>query len=117
LREQLIRRNERVAHEYLDRIRGRIGGDLSVRTRLLNAADARSGLSRAITEEAPDLIVLAAHGRSRRTDIPFGSLAAYLTTHAVVPLLIVRRHPTHLARHDAATAHQTSVRRPPHAES
>ena len=117
LRDQLIRRNERVAHEYLDRIRGRIGGDLSVRTRLVSAIDARSGLSRAITEEAPDLIVLAAHGRSRRTDAAFGSLAAYLITHAVVPLLIVRRHPTHLARHDAATAHQAPVRLPTHAES
>jgi nucleotide-binding universal stress UspA family protein len=116
LREQLIRRNERVGHEYLDRIRGRIGGDLLVRTRLVRGADARSGLSRAITDEEPDLIVLAAHGRSRRTDVPFGSLAAYLITHAVVPLLIVRRHPTHLARHDAATAHQTPVRLPTHAQ-
>ena len=116
LREQLIQRNERVAHEYLDRIRARVAAGLSVRTLLLRGADARTGLGRAIAEEAPDLVVLAAHGRTRRSDVPFGSVAAYLINHAVVPLLIIRRRPTHLARHDEATAHQTPLRLPTHAQ-
>lgn len=116
LRERLIQRNERVGQEYLDRIRARVAAGLSVRTLLLRGTDARTGLGRAIAEEAPDLVVLAAHGRARRSDVPFGSVAAYLVSHAVVPLLIVRRRPTHLARHDEATAHQTPLRLPAHAQ-
>lgn len=115
LRERLIQRNERVAQEYLDGVRARLDGDLSVRALLLRGADVRSGLAHTIAEELPDLVVLAAHGRGRRSDVPFGSVAAYLINHAIVPLLIVRRHPTHLA-HNAATAHQTPPRLPNHAQ-
>ena len=116
LRERVMQRNERVAREYLDRIRAHVSDGLSVRTLLLRGTDARSGLAHAIADEAPDLVVMAAHGRSRRSDIPFGSVADYLVTHAVAPLLIVRRHPAHLARHSAATAHQTPPRLPTNAQ-
>lgn len=116
LRESLVRRNERVAHDYLDRIRARISGEMAVRTLLLREGDVRSGLQHAILQEAPDLVVLAAHGRGRRVDVPFGSVASHLLSHAVVPLLIVRRHPTHLGRHDAAAAHEAPLRLPDHAQ-
>lgn len=116
LRERLVQRNERVAHEYLDRIRARVSGDLLVRTLLLRGTEVRSGLGRAIADEVPDLVVLAAHGRGRHSDVAFGSVAAHLIAHAVIPLLIVRRRPTHLARHDAATAHQAPLRLPTHAQ-
>ncbi len=116
LRKRLVQRNERVGHEYLDQIRARVNGGLSIRTLLLQGADARTGLTRAIAEEAPDLVLVAAHGRSRRSDVPFGSVAAHLIAHATVPLLIVRRHPTHLAQREAPTAHHTSLRLPTHAQ-
>ena len=116
LREKLIRRNERVGQEYLDRIRARLSGGFSIRTLLLRGADVRTGLIRAIAEEAPDLVLIAAHGRARRWDVPFGSVAAYLIAHATVPLLIVRRHPTHLAQREAAMAHHTPLRLPTHAQ-
>lgn len=116
LRERLIQRNERVGQEYLDRIRAHVNGDLSVRTLLLRGADVRTGLIRAIAEEAPDLILIAAHGRARRWDVPFGSVATYLIAHATVPLLIVRRHPTHLAQRQAAMTRHTPLRLPTHAQ-
>jgi nucleotide-binding universal stress UspA family protein len=116
LRERVVQRNARVGREYLDRIRARMNGGLAVRTLLLQGADACSSLTRAIAEEAPDLILVSAHGRARRSDVPFGSVATYLIAHAAVPLLIVRRHPTHLAQREAAMGHQTPLRLPTHAE-
>jgi nucleotide-binding universal stress UspA family protein len=116
LRERVVQRNARVGREYLDQIRARMNGGLAVRTLLLQGADARSSLTRAIAEEAPDLILVSAHGRARRSDVPFGSVATYLIAYAAVPLLIVRRHPTHLAQREAAMGHQTPLRLPTHAE-
>ncbi|MGA2495299.1 MAG: universal stress protein [Roseiarcus sp.] len=114
LRERLIQRNERVGQEYLDRIRARENGGFTIRTLLLRGADVRTGLIRAIAEEAPDLVLIAAHGRARRLDVPFGSVTNHLIAHSSVPLLIVRRHPTHLAQREAAMAHHTPLRLPTH---
>ena len=116
LRERLIQRNERVGQEYLDRIRARVNGGISIRTLLSRGADVRTGLIRAIAEEAPDLVLIAAHGRARRWDVPFGSVTNYLIAHATFPLLIVRRHPTHLAQREAAMARQMPLRLPDHAQ-
>ncbi|MCP4386469.1 MAG: universal stress protein [Hyphomicrobiales bacterium] len=116
LRERLIQRNERVAHDYLDRMRAQVDGDLTVRTLLLRGGNVRSGLIRAIADEAPDLVLLAAHGHGRRSDVPFGSVAAYLITHSSVPLLIVRGRPTHLAQRAAAMDRREPARLPDHAE-
>jgi nucleotide-binding universal stress UspA family protein len=94
LRERLVRRNERVASEYLDRLRAQIADpEISVRTLVLRGGDARGRLARLIVDEAVDLVVLSAHGRSARADVSLGSVAAHLVAHAAAPLLIVRRRP------------------------
>ncbi|MDO9459333.1 MAG: universal stress protein [Alphaproteobacteria bacterium] len=91
LRECVVRRNERVAKDYLDRLRGRIACvGLRVRTMVLRDDDVRSRLSRLITDEKVDLVILSAHGQSGRTDAPYGSVTAHLIGHSSVPLLIVR---------------------------
>ena len=103
LRGQLVRRNERVAHDYLDQIRARmVKGGISARTLVLCDGDVRSRLARAIVDEAVDLVVLSAQGRSGHSDVPFGSVAAYLIAHAVAPLLIMCRHSTRATRRVAA---------------
>jgi len=101
LRDQLIERNKQVGERYLERTRTGLGDDITVRTLLVSGGDVRTRLVQAATEQGTDLVLFAAHGRSRRPDVPFGSVAAHLITHAGVPLLIVRRYPTHLAQRES----------------
>jgi len=116
LRGQLVRRNERVAHDYLDRIRARVvKGGVSARSLVLCDGDVRSRLARAIVDEAVDLVVLSAQGRSGHSDVPFGSVAAYLIAHAVAPLLIMCGHPMRATRRVAAAGDGTGGRLPSHA--
>lgn len=112
LRERLVRRNERVANRYLDRLRATLAdSEAPVRALVLRGGDARSRLARLIAEEGVDLVVLSAHGRTARADVPFGSITAYLVDHAVTPLLIVRRR-TAVAIRRVTTAEQEGVRLP-----
>lgn len=112
LREQLVRRNERVAGEYLDRLRGQLAGSgVPVRARVLRGGDVRGRLARMIVDEAVDLVVLSAHGRSARTDVPLGSVAAHLVAHAAAPLLVVRQRAA-LAMRRVVPAQREEVRLP-----
>jgi len=91
LRERLVDRNERVACAYLDRLRSQLAASgITVRTIILRAPDVRSRLARLIVDENADLVVLSAHGRRGRADVPFGSVVEYLLAHARTPLLILR---------------------------
>ena len=111
LREQLASRNERVANEYLDRLRAQLADDrVSVRTLVLRGGDTRSRLARLVSDEEVDLVVLSAHGRSARSDVPLGSVAAYLAAHVEVPLLIVRRGTAEAQR--VERAHREEARLP-----
>lgn len=93
LRERVVRRNERVAKEYLARLRRRVADSgIRVRTMVLRDGDVRSRLARLVAEENVDLVILSAHGHSGRTDAPYGSVTAHLIAHSAVPLLIVRNH-------------------------
>lgn len=93
LRDRLLRRNERVAQAYLERIRARITEKgVEVATLMLHGGDARHLLARAIVDERADLTVLTSHGRSGHVDVASGSVTDFLITHATAPLLIVRQH-------------------------
>lgn len=95
LQARFVRRNERVAHAYLDQIRARLDEHgLSLRAVVLGSGDARSRLVRFVVAEGIDLVVLSAHGRSGRADVPFGSVASHLIAHLAVPLLLVRQRST-----------------------
>lgn len=92
LREQVVRRNERVARQYLDRIRtGMVEQGVSVDV-ILVEGDVRNRLTRLAVDEAADLILLSAHGRGGRLDVACGSVAFHVLTHAAMPLLLVLRH-------------------------
>lgn len=112
LRERLERRNERVANEYLDRLRAQLSeSEAAVRALVLRGGDARSRLARLIAEEGVDLVVLSAHGRTARADLSLGSVTAYLLAHSAVPLLIVRP-PSAAAVHRMAPAEGEEARLP-----
>jgi nucleotide-binding universal stress UspA family protein len=94
LRERLVERNERVASAYLDRLRAQLAtSGAKIRTTVVRAGDVRSRLARLILDEAIDLVVLSSHGRSGRSDVPFGSNVEYLLAHSSTPLLILREGP------------------------
>ena len=115
LRERLVRRNERVVTEYLDRIRARVAvGGVRARSLVWHDGDIRGRLAAAIAEEEIDLVILSAQGRTGRTDAPIGSVANYLAAHATVPLLIMRRQSTRSRRPIPATE-EASIRLPDHA--
>jgi len=113
LRDLLVRRNERVAQEYLDRIRGQVAGQgIAVRSLVLRGGDVRRRLARSIVDEAADLVVLSSHGRSGHTDVPHGSIAAYQIAHPTTPLLIVRHQPAESQRHTVPAPTCTGLRLP-----
>lgn len=117
LREQLARRNERVANEYLDRLRGQLASSHArVRALVLRGGDARSRLVRVIADQEVDLVVLSAQGRTARADVPLGSVTAYLVAHATKPMLIVRR-PAAISTRREARADREDVRLPSQATS
>jgi nucleotide-binding universal stress UspA family protein len=90
LKERLNRRNEQVARRYLTRVMRYLAArDIRARPQILQG-DVRHRLQQAIAEQAPDLIVVGAHGRTGSADVPCGSVTAYLADHAVAPILIVR---------------------------
>jgi nucleotide-binding universal stress UspA family protein len=90
LLEEVMRRNERVARQYLERVHARLADrGVDSRTILVRDRDARNRLVRIAAEEEVDLIVLSAHGQSGRVDVPCGSVASYILTHAATPLVLV----------------------------
>jgi nucleotide-binding universal stress UspA family protein len=113
LRERLIARNERVARDYIDRVRGRLADQgIAVRGLLLRDGDVRRRLARSVVVEAADLVVLSAHGRGGHVEVPHGSVAAYQLAHAVTPLLIMNQRPVCTPRHVGATSACDSPRMP-----
>lgn len=113
LRKRLTYRNERVAHEYLDRVRGRLTDQgLAARSLVLRDGDVRRRLARSVVDEAPDLVVLSAHGRSGHVDVPHGNIAAYQMVHSATPLLIVRDRQARTPRHIVSEICGAAVRLP-----
>jgi nucleotide-binding universal stress UspA family protein len=112
LRERLIQRNERVATEYLDRLRAQLGSSgLSPRVLVLRGGEPRSQLARLIEEERVDLVILSAHGRGGGRDSACGSVAASLIANASRPLLVVRQRPARATRRVRA-AKERGIRLP-----
>jgi nucleotide-binding universal stress UspA family protein len=98
LRQRLVERNERVASAYLDRLQSQLAASsAAIRTIVVRAGDVRSRLARLVVDESVDLVVLSAHGRSGRSDVPFGSNVEYLLAHTSTPLLILREGPPNIA--------------------
>ena len=91
LRDRLRHRNERVAEQYLKKVRARLpSAGVSMRMRVLASGDPRHALARAVVDEKSDIIVLSSTGLSGHPDLSLGSVAEYLINHADKPILLVR---------------------------
>lgn len=91
LQARLAERNRDAAQAYLTRLLGRMPqSECACRIRLLEGADPRHALMNAQPDEAVDLVVLSACGFSGHRDLPIGSTADYLLSHADRPVLLVR---------------------------
>jgi nucleotide-binding universal stress UspA family protein len=91
LRDQLRQRNERIAEQYLQRVRSRLpSAQVSMRTRVLVDGDPRHALARAAEEHHADIVVLSSTGLSGHSDLSVGSVADYLINHIDKPILLVR---------------------------
>jgi nucleotide-binding universal stress UspA family protein len=114
IEQRLVARNTRVAQAYLGHLRDRLAdAEMNVRTLLYGSGDVRVQLLRCITEEHASLVVLSAHGRTGRTEIPFGTIAGHLVEHGTVPLLIVREPVVGQKRATQSRQTSASVRLPP----
>jgi len=114
IEQRLVARNTRGAQAYLGHLRDRLAdAEMNVRTLLYGSGDVRVQLLRCITEEHASLVVLSAHGRTGRTEIPFGTIAGHLVEHGTVPLLIVREPVVGQKRATQTRHTSASVRLPP----
>lgn len=113
LRDRLVSRNERVASTYLDRARSQLVAEgIAAYVLMLRNGDVRSRLTHAVLDEAIDLVVLSAHGRSGRADVSLGSTAVHLLEHTAAPVLIVRDRPAETVHRWGRRATTADVRLP-----
>jgi nucleotide-binding universal stress UspA family protein len=117
LRDRIMRRNERVARTYLDRVRAHLcDPDVTLRTAILTGGDVATRLARFAVDEHADLLVLAAHGRGgARFGTPCGGVTADLIARSSVPLLIVRSSQESRSMRRAAAQETLATRLPHHA--
>jgi len=91
LRDRLRSRNERVAEQYLRRVRSRLPRNfVSARSRVVPNGDPRHALARAAGDDQADIVVLSSTGFGGHPDLSVGSVAEYLINHLAVPILLVR---------------------------
>jgi nucleotide-binding universal stress UspA family protein len=94
LAQKLAARLESGAKRYLEHLRQQLGHEgMSVRTLVVRHPNAHQCLLELSQRERSDLIVLSAHGASCDSARSFGSVAAYLLTHSLVPLLVLQDLP------------------------
>lgn len=104
---RLMDRNNRAARNYLERLRGILAEQgLTVGARVVAGADARDRLLELLREDAFELVVLSSRGSGFR-HLPghhFGSVAAHLSFHSDIPLLVVRPETKVAHRHSRRRA-------------
>jgi nucleotide-binding universal stress UspA family protein len=94
LARKLASHLESAAQRYLERLRERLSHDGAiVRAAVVRHANERECLLEISQREGADLIVLSAHGSACASTRPFGTVATYLLTHSMVPLLVLQDLP------------------------
>ena len=92
LRDSLLRRNERVAKGYMDRIQENMSADGLVATSIILAGgDSRRLLNESIINESADLLILSSHGCGGHAEVAAGDVTSYLLANSRVPTLMIRR--------------------------
>ena len=95
LRVRLDRRNEQAAIYFLETTRRRLIDQGYMVRSLCLKGDTRTALLRALSEEAPDLVIMSAKGQGgkRCNDLSIGGTASYLLDHLNGLIMLVR--PSH----------------------
>ncbi len=113
LRDRVQSRNERVANEYLERIRARIASDgLTVKTLILKGGDVRRLLTDAIGTDNTSLLVMSSHGVGGFGDVPSGDIASFILARCGAAMLMIRRSRERDGEHVYSEAETRGVRHP-----
>lgn len=120
LQDNLLRRNKRVAKDYLDRIHRNLSASgLNSKSMIFNGCDVRRLINDAIINESVDLLVLSSHGHSGHADVATGDVTGYLLANANIPILMVRcsnnngnHNGNHGSKHVYRSASSKGVRQP-----
>jgi nucleotide-binding universal stress UspA family protein len=113
LRDRVQSRNERVASEYLERIRARIATNgLTVSTLILRGGDVRRLLTEAMGSDSSSLLVMSSHGVGGFGDVPSGDVASFILARCGVAMLMIRRPRERDGNHIFSEAQSRGVRRP-----
>jgi len=93
LRCQVSERNERTAHEYLNRLcRHLLSQGLHVSTVMKRSESVCSELAQIVAAEAAALVIMSARGHGSRQHshvLRYGTVTSYMMTHTEMPLLII----------------------------
>jgi nucleotide-binding universal stress UspA family protein len=86
--ERLQEYNSREAAHYLEQMKTRLNGNVT--TRIAIGDDVAVRLHQLVQEEAVDLIVVSAHGKSGKTLWPLGSVSANLILYGASSILVMQ---------------------------
>jgi nucleotide-binding universal stress UspA family protein len=107
------RRNERIARDYLGRMKSRVGADVTeVKSLILKGGDVRRLLTEGAMLGPDDLVVLASHGHSGFADVALGDVAGFIVARSIAPVLMIRRSQADRTIHVHTEAESKGVRRP-----
>jgi nucleotide-binding universal stress UspA family protein len=113
LRDRVQKRNERVANEYLERIRARIATNgLTVKTQILTGGDVRRLLTDAVGSDNSSLLVMSSHGVGGFGDVPSGDVASFILDRCGAAMLMIRRPRERDGNHVYSEAETRGVRHP-----
>lgn len=91
LMDQVVKRNQREAEDYLRRIRSRLSSELfDVKTYLVVSDHSVEALHELVERERADLLILSAHGCSGGRRWPYGSVTLSFIAYGAIPLLILQ---------------------------
>lgn len=93
LARELASRLQAGATRYLERVREHVAHEVATRPLVVRHPDELQSLVDLTKSEGIDLVVLSAHGSICNPERAFGSVAAYLLTHSMVPLLVLQDLP------------------------
>lgn len=110
--ERLVAMNRHAAETWLEEAKARLvgGSDLRVRTRVAVAPGVAQAVAEVAEGERPDLVVLAAQGKSGGTRWLYGAVATQTLAEARRPLLIVQGSPRSLEEPHVAAIQRRSIR-------
>lgn len=101
LLEQLTQRNQEEAEEYFDYLKSYL--PLEVQTKVVISENVMNKLHEVVKNEAVDLVLFNAHGRSGIELWPYGSIVTNFIQHGTTSLLIVQDLSAHYQHYNTKT--------------